>query len=126
MPSEDQQALRLRLVFFMRHLLILPLLLFVCTFDVKANDQSIKRIDNSDSLVNCQKLELLFSKSDVDGFNTTFGQMDGFFPLEAERWYSKNELNKNMYDDFFDIMSMGLCLDEKEYKEMEKRMLGIE
>ena len=111
----------------MRRLLFLPLLLGLAfSLDVKADDQSIKQLDDSDSLVNCKKLELLFSKSDADGFNTTFGQMDGFIPLVADRWYSKNELNKNMSDDFFDIMSMGLCLDEKAYENMEKRMLGIE
>tara|TARA_Y100001968_G_scaffold53545_1_gene44606 strand:+ start:464 stop:832 length:369 start_codon:yes stop_codon:yes gene_type:complete len=111
----------------MRRLLLLPLLLSLAfSLEVTADDQSIKKLDDSDSLVNCNKLELLFSKSDADGFNTTFGQMDGFIPLEADRWYSKNELNKNMSDDFFDIMSMGLCLDEKSYEGMKKRMLGIE
>lgn len=111
----------------MRRILLLPLLLGLAfSLEVKADDQLIKQIGDSDSLVNCKKLELLFSKSDADGFNTTFEQMDGFIPFEANRWYSKNELNKNMSDDFFDIMSLGLCLDEKAYEDMEKRMLGIE
>ena len=93
----------------MRSLLILPLLLSVSTFQVKAMDlQFIRKIEAGpdEGFVNCKTQEMILSKDDAAFLTSTWGVIP---PIEGDRWYSKEEINKRVMDDFFDGMAFGLC-----------------